>query len=57
MTRKSKLRSKIYSSTNNGNTQNLKYPGLASMLINIRVLSGCRLDKLNNKITILFNIQ
>lgn len=52
MTRKSKFRSKTYSIANNGNAQNLKYPGLASMLMNIRVLSGCRLDKLNNKITI-----
>lgn len=52
MTRKSKLRSKTYSINNNGYAQNLNYPGLASMLINIRALNGCRLDKLNNKITI-----
>lgn len=49
MTPKFKLWSKTYSITNNGYAQNLKYPG---MLMNIRVLSGCRLDKLNNKITI-----
>lgn len=48
MTTKSKLWSKTYFITNNGYAQNLKYPGLASMLMNIRVLSGCRLDKLNS---------
>lgn len=52
MTTQSKLWSKTYSITNNGYDQNLKYSILASMLMNIRVLSGCRLDKLNNKITI-----
>lgn len=36
MKRKSKLRGKTYSITNNGYAQNLKYPGLASLLMNIR---------------------
>lgn len=45
-------RKKTNSITNNGYSQNLKYPDLASMLMNIRVLSGCHLDKLNSNITI-----
>lgn len=32
MTKKSKLWNKTYSITSNGYAQNLKYPGLASML-------------------------